>query len=122
MARIVLIDDDPFVLEALGALLEQAGHDIQAYDDARLALREAGWADSDVLVTDIIMPNIDGLELCKMVRERHPGIHIIAVTGRDKVGGGSYLKAASIHGADRVLSKGDAPEEIVDVIAELTGG
>src|SRR5947208_14029357 len=83
-ARILLVDDDARLLDALRRGLSLSGFDVTIAKEAGQALTcvESGWP--DVMVLDIMMPGLDGLSLCRLVRERSP-VRILMLTALDSV-------------------------------------
>ncbi|HVJ53072.1 MAG TPA: response regulator [Aliidongia sp.] len=108
MSHVLLVEDDP-VIRAMGsALLESAGHCvIEAETGARalLLLREVKF---DVLITDVCMPGMNGLELIQTIRAAGSGIRIVALSG-----GSQVLRSAKAFGADLVLQKPVAPSALL---------
>ena len=104
--KILVIDDDRDVLDMLMRVLSDAGHEVKVATDAKAGLGEIGDTKPDVLITDILMPEVDGIEVIKGLRRRYPDLWIVAISG-----GGSYmpanvsLKISEAFGADRTLYK-----------------
>ena len=82
MARILIVDDDPAVQATIKILLDRAGHSVVGASDGRkgLAIFEAG--DFDLLLLDIFMPGMDGLETMRLVHQQQPLIPVIVISGR----------------------------------------
>jgi two-component system cell cycle response regulator CpdR len=81
MARILLAEDDDQLRAFLGRGLRRAGHAVDAVADGEAALVQAHDADYDLLVADVVMPGIDGIELARRVSVRQPGIRVMFITG-----------------------------------------
>ena len=81
MARILIAEDDDQMRAFLCGGLRRAGHAVEAAGDGDAALAFARGADYDLLLTDIIMPGIDGVELARRVTAQQPGIRIMFITG-----------------------------------------
>jgi CheY-like chemotaxis protein len=108
MSHILLVEDDP-VIRAMGsALLEGAGHCVIEAETGFRALLLLREVDFDVLITDVFMPGMDGLELIQNIRAAGSGIRIVAISGGDKV-----LSSAKAFGADLVLRKPVAPDALL---------
>jgi CheY-like chemotaxis protein len=126
MARVLIADDDRTFLETLSQLLEQAGHQVEAALDGQLALARATSTAFDVLIADIVMPNMDGLELIRTLHRQQPDLIMIAVssTGGESRGQ-DYLPAAATFGAAATFSKRriiDLPQTLERLLAERNRG
>ena len=84
MARILIVDDEPGVLGFLNRLFEDAGHQAVGAGDGMAGLREFFTTQPDVAVVDVMMPNMDGVELCRRIREVSY-IPVIILTALDRV-------------------------------------
>lgn len=128
--EILLVDDDADVRDALCHVLGRAGFSVRSAGngaDAIAALRKSG---ADIVITDIIMPLLDGVETIHAIREEFPNIRIIAISGGGNVGAGefqpqaittsAYLAAASKFGADAILAKPFETAELLIVIQQLS--
>lgn len=81
MARILLAEDDVSMRRFLSVALERAGHDVYAVGDGTEALAAIGGRPYDLLVTDIVMPGLDGIELARHAAVEAPGLRIMFITG-----------------------------------------
>ena len=104
MARILVVDDDEKVRAAIAAALGRAGHRVVLAGDGEEALRHYRAGDFDLVITDIVMPRMDGLETVKALR-RAGAVAIVAMSGAAHAGAPYYLRAAEALGADAVLVK-----------------
>lgn len=105
MARILLVDDDDDVRRAMSRTLERLGHEITSARAGREALASMEECAPDLLLTDINMPDMDGIELMMAVRKRWPGVPIIAVSGGGMLPKDLLLANASVLGAVATLQK-----------------
>ena len=105
LARILVVDDEPGLRFLLRHVLEKAGHEVSDAQDGGVALEAIRRSPPDLVVTDIMMPVMDGAELIRRMRAdpATSGIPILAVTGDSH-------RAA---GADAVLAKPYVPEDLV---------
>jgi len=110
--RILIADDDPVTLEILGAILARAGHEVLAVENGLDAWYQLEQTPIPLLVTDWNMPDVDGLELCRRIRERNDPLYtyIILLTGVDREQG---FLAAMDAGADDFVSKPFKREELL---------
>src|SRR5579862_6851844 len=81
MARILLAEDDDQLRIFLSRGLQRAGHNVESASDGAAALVMAQESDFDLLLADVVMPGLDGIELARKVAERQPGIRIMFITG-----------------------------------------
>ena len=81
MTQVLLVDDDSIVLDTLAQILEGAGYDVRAVSSGADALESYQHQRPDVVVTDIIMPEMDGIEFIQRVRQLDPSAKIIAISG-----------------------------------------
>ncbi|WP_262422270.1 response regulator [Brevundimonas denitrificans] len=112
MARILLAEDDGSLRGFLTPPLSGAGHEVTACengDDAVDALEDGPW---DLLLTDIVMPGADGIEVARIAANRQPGLRIMFITGFAAVA----LTAAQSTPQAKVLSK---PVHLRDLVAEV---
>ena len=81
MARILLAEDDDQLRAFLSRGLRRAGHVVDAVADGEAALVQAHDTNFDLLLADVVMPGIDGIELARRVSARQPGIRVMFITG-----------------------------------------
>lgn len=120
-AHILVVDDRPDVLGFVCAELESAGYAVQAAENGRQALEKQGEQPADVMLVDIFMPEMDGLETIDQVRARFPRTRIVAMSSGAR-GLQDYLKVARDIGADATLQKPFARDELLQVLKTVLGG
>jgi CheY-like chemotaxis protein len=116
--KILVIDDEPDICEMTKLLLERAGHEVACTTDSRLAARIMKEQLFDVVITDMLMPDKDGLEVMADLRRNHPDVRIIASSGGGKVSSNSYLHIARKSGAHALLPK---PFTYPELLTSLEG-
>ncbi len=119
MALVLIVDDDPQMLRLLTDVVELDHHDVLLAQDGALAVDFFEHQQPDLMITDILMPNKEGLELISEVREKFPKTKIIAYSGGGSSDPESYLEFATGMGADRVFSKPMPLAELREEIKEL---
>ncbi len=120
MARILLIDDDELVRITLGRSLTDAGHFVTLASDGAEGLKKFDGAPFDLVITDIIMPEQEGIETILKLRQHKLRIPVIAISGGGRQRNLDFLKAAREFGADATLSKPfTGPELLAAVDAAL---
>lgn len=105
MTRILIVDDNDALRRLLALVLVDAGYEVEEAKDGREAMRLHRREPVAVVITDILMPEMDGIELLRELRRESPAPRCIAVTGVDRVEHAMYLKVAERLGASRVLLK-----------------
>jgi two-component system, OmpR family, response regulator MprA len=108
--RVLVVDDEPAVRTALERALRLAGYDVSLAEGGEQALREVAVAAPDAIVLDVLMPGVDGLEVCRRVRSAGDGTPILMLTARDAV---SDRVAGLDAGADDYLVKPFALDELL---------
>jgi DNA-binding NtrC family response regulator len=116
MATILVIDDEPAVRRSLRRILELDGHQVIEAEDGRAALQAEEAHAVDLIITDVFMPEMDGIEFLIMHQERRPGIPIIAISGGGFADKDFVLTDAGMIGATETLSK---PLEVDQVRAAV---
>ena len=111
--KILVIDDEPEVCELTKLLLEHAGHYAVGVTESRQASRLLEQETFDAVITDMLMPDKDGLEIMAELRRKHPAVRIIASSGGGRVSSDSYLRIALHSGAHALLSKPFTHEELL---------
>jgi DNA-binding response OmpR family regulator len=121
MAGILLVEDDPGLRELLKDALEKRKYTVITAADGREAIAKFRPSVVDLVVTDLLMPEEDGLMVIMKIREIKPSTRIIAISGGGKAGPGSYLLMAGKLGADHVFSKPFLPSELIQKVKEIIG-
>ncbi len=117
-ANVLVVDDERFVRDLLEKVLRRRGHAVTVAADAAEALRLVGEQRFDVMLTDVVMPGMDGFELLRRVKGLAPALKVIVLTG--------YARRQSIsdfllYGADDYLSKPFQVHELVAAVDRATG-
>lgn len=117
MARILLVDDDPLLLQTLAQLLTTLGHEVIRAVDGRQALAWLRREACDLVLTDVLMPELDGLEMIRHVARERPGLPVIAMSGGSaRMPGAEGLQLARRLGARAILPKPFGTAELSEVI------
>ena len=119
MARVLVVDDQPEFRRGMLRLLERAGHVASEAADGAEGLRRIAAGDVDLVVTDLFMPDMDGLEFMRELARRRPGTRVIAVSGGSFMEASSILAVASTLGAVRTLSKPIDPPQFLALVEEV---
>ncbi|MFQ3592693.1 MAG: response regulator [Gemmataceae bacterium] len=117
---ILLVEDDLQVQTSLRIAMEAAGHEVSSVHDGRQALRQLRQQPADLVITDILMPEVDGLELIRVLRRDFPAIRILAISGgAARLPSADMLQLARALGADQLLSKPFRQQELLNAICAL---
>jgi CheY-like chemotaxis protein len=117
MARILLVDDDPMIRTTLPLALGEQGHEALGAGDGRQALRLLRQQRIDLVLTDVLMPDVDGLEVVRAVRKEFPGTPVVAMSGGSaRLPGHDALQLATHLGAHAVLEKPFTEQQLRETI------
>ena len=119
MPRILLVDDDEVLRRILSRALNRAGYEVAEAENGQVALERMFERPADLLVTDIIMPVMEGVETIRALRARHPSLRVIAISGGGHNPADWYLKIARSFGARKLLFKPFGPEELLEAVRDL---
>lgn len=117
--RILLVDDDDAIRELLQLVLQRKGLHVVKASDGREAMRLYKEQEFDLVITDLIMPEKEGIETILEIRALKRPIRILAISGGGRVDQSMHLNLAKSVGADRVLAKPFLPKEFLQVVEEL---
>ena len=121
MAKILIMDDDNQLREMLKIMLENEGYNVEDAENGYIGMKIIRKSHFDLVITDIIMPDKEGIETIMEIKKDFPTIKIIAMSGGGKIGPDSYLVMAKHLGADKALAKPFLQSEIVNAVRELLG-
>ena len=116
MAGILVIDDDPDTRELLQTTLESAGHKILLASNGREGVQLFREKPTDLVITDLFMPEQEGLETIKQLRMEFPDVRILAMSGKPT--GGTMLAVARRLGATTILQKPFLPDELLRTVEQ----
>jgi CheY-like chemotaxis protein len=131
MQNVMVVDDERDVRDAIKRVLERAGYSVRTTGEAAEALAELRRSVADVLITDIIMPKINGVEAIESIRREFPAVRIIAISGGGNFGitayqptaitTSAYLAAAERAGAHYVLTKPFESNDLLSAVERVLG-
>jgi len=119
--RVLIVDDDEQIRVLLQQMMEWAGFDVLVAENGKVAMKMQSQQPADLVITDLIMPEQEGLETISWLKKDYPGIKIIAISGGGRIGPEAYLPAALELGADLVFSKPFDVQEVVNSVKNLLG-
>lgn len=116
MARILVIDDEPDVRDILKTLLEESGYDVDLAAEGSEGLQRHQEKAADLVITDLHMPGLNGVETIKRFRDDFGDVKLIAVSGADTYMVQKNLEASRVNGADLTLMK---PFNLAELLAAI---
>jgi CheY-like chemotaxis protein len=119
MARILVAEDDNAVRELVTRIIVSRGHEVMAVEDGAYALEAAGSGRFDLLVTDIVMPRLDGIALALALAKSHPELPILMMTGYAMERQRAHDLEELVH---RVLSKPFTVDQFLAALGESLAG
>ena len=117
MARVLIVDDEPTDLILLRSIVEASGHKVYVARDGEQAFKSYLRQSIEVVITDLDMPRVDGLEFIEGLRALYPEARIVAVSGKGQI----VLDKAKRMGAFMAFSKPIDPHELVEALAATLG-
>jgi DNA-binding NtrC family response regulator len=118
-ARILIIDDEAQIREMLGQILTREGYEVVHAPNGKEGMRVCREQTIDLIITDIIMPEKDGIEMILELRHEFPDLKVIAISGGGRLGPDGYLEMAKKLGAYRTFFKPFNRKEILKAVREL---
>jgi DNA-binding response OmpR family regulator len=119
--HIVVIDDDAMVRTAVTRILESEGFQVALAGDGREGLRLMRSLQPRLVITDIIMPEMEGIETIREMRRERSDLKIMAISGGARMGNANFLDMARTMGADAIMEKPFEPEDLVAKVRQLLG-
>jgi CheY-like chemotaxis protein len=105
MNRILIIDDDPSIRQMICRMLEREGYEVDTAANGREGVQKYRANPPDVVITDIIMPEQEGIETIRQLKADNQNCRIIAISGGGRIGPTDYLNMAKLLGATQTISK-----------------
>lgn len=117
--HILVIDDDELIRTTLKTTLEKVGYEVTLAAEGRSGLKAFAAKPADLVITDIIMPDTEGIETITQLRRQYPDLPIIAVSGGGRTGRKEFLEVAQKLGASRVIAKPFSRDKLLDEVRGL---
>ncbi len=118
MARILIIDDEPNLRSMLRRMLHQAGHQVSEASNGAEGIKLYKQDQPDLIITDILMPEKEGIETILALHRSDPDLPIIAISGGGRSGGADFLCIAEKLGARHTLSKPFRGDQLLGAVSE----
>ena len=119
MARILIIDDEPQIRSMLTLMLERDGYEVVEAPDGVEGIKAYRQQPADLIITDLIMPNKDGIGMIIDLKKEFPDVKIIAMSGGGLNKPDGYLKGAKKLGASCTLTKPIDREEMLQAVRDI---
>lgn len=119
MTLILVIDDEALVRDTIRLALQRSGYEIDEAADGEEGVRKFREKLPELVITDIIMPNKEGIETITEIRSISPGARVIAISGGGRIGDMRVLDYAKKLGADRVLEKPLREKTLLSAVSEM---
>ena len=119
MAHILVIDDEEEIRNILRQILEGQGYTVTEASNGREGLRRFSEKPADLVITDLLMPEKEGIETIIELRHTFPGVKIIAISGGGYVGPDKYLEMAKKLGAGKTFAKPFNISDLLKAVQEL---
>jgi len=119
MTRILIVDDDEMVRLTVRTMLQRNGYEVDEACDGNDGLRALQRANYDLVITDVIMPDCEGIEFIKGALQARPDRKIIAMSGGGRIRNTEFLDLAKKCGAKAVIAKPFEPEELMSAVGQV---
>jgi DNA-binding NtrC family response regulator len=119
MNSVLIIEDDDFVQNMLKQTFERAGFDVDTAPNGRIGIKLYESKPYDVVITDLIMPDMEGIETISHLRKSDPAVKVIAISGGGRNGPEDYLHLAKKMGAMRAFTKPVNRSALIDAVQQL---
>lgn len=119
MSQVLIIDDEAGFRKLLRLILERKGYSVETAPDGRVGLQKFRQQPAELVISDIIMPDVDGLELIRSLMDENPMVKIISISGGGRVSAGNYLDLATKLGARYAFEKPIDREALLKAVEEL---
>jgi CheY-like chemotaxis protein len=116
--KILVVDDEECIRDFFHEVLVSEGYDVQLVENGKRALELMKDCEVDVVITDLVMPEREGIETIRAIREQYPQTKVIAVSGAF---GGWFLTLAAKLGADATLAKPVQPDQLLKTVRKVAG-
>jgi CheY-like chemotaxis protein len=120
MNSVLIIEDDEFVQKMLKQTFERAGYQVATASNGRIGLKLCQGNLFDVVITDLIMPEMEGIETISKLRAGNPNVPVIAISGGGRNKANGYLEIAKKLGAKKTFTKPVDRQKLLATVKELT--
>jgi DNA-binding NtrC family response regulator len=117
--KVLIVDDNKSYLDLLSGFLIHSGYEVVLSNNGKEAQKQFSESKPDIVVTDIIMPGVDGIELLLGLRKINPQVRVIVMSGGNKGHADTYLDMAEKLGANVILNKPFKLSELLEQVQRL---
>ena len=119
MPRILIVDDEAHMRELIANMIEPLGHEVVVVTNGVEAIKVCKDTTVDLIITDIVMPDKNGIDLIMEIKKEHPDTPVIAISGGGGITGRyDYLEIAKLVGANNILKKPFNMGELRSLVSE----
>ncbi|MEY2776279.1 MAG: Response regulator MprA [Pseudomonadota bacterium] len=123
MTTILLADDEDLLREGVREILETADYEVIEARDGEEALAQFAVSNIDLVITDVVMPNMDGVDFVTRLRETFPDVPILTISGGSRVVSARFgLDSALLSGANASLTKPFTAKQLLEKVQQLLAG
>jgi CheY-like chemotaxis protein len=115
MKKILVVDDESMIREAISVLLEEGGYEVRTANNGREGMEVFSTYQPDLVLTDIVMPDMEGIEFLQTLRKKKGKLPVIVMSGNAI--GEKFLKSARLMGAKAVLKKPFSNEDLLGAVS-----
>jgi CheY-like chemotaxis protein len=119
MANVLIVDDQRLVRFTIAKTLLSAGHSVAEAEDGEIAITACRCMAFDLVLTDLVMPNLDGVSTIKVMRTLFPDVRLIVMSGGGHAKNHNLAKTAKLYGADAFLEKPFHPLSLLDTVRQV---
>lgn len=121
MYNILLLDDETFIQDLFSQFLTHEGYNVECVSNGREGLQKLREFDADLVITDIMMPEMDGLEVVREIRKNRSDLPVIAISGGMRNAAVNFVSVAKEFGADAIFEKPVSLSDLLSSIKQLVG-
>jgi len=121
MKRILVIDDEPGIRSLLNEMLEISGYEVRVAKDGADGISQFMTFQPDLIITDMVMPEKNGIEAIMELKRLNPAIKIIAISGGGHIPAEKYLMLASALNVEHTFTKPFDPQQLISTVQDLLG-
>ncbi len=115
--KVLVVDDEPSITDLVSLILTEKGYEVSIANDGNQGLKQFESVEPDLVITDIVMPDMEGIEFIKALVEKKKDIPVIVMSGN--IVGMKFLKTARLFGAKAALTKPFTTQELIETIDRI---